>query len=193
MSYLNKDKYLTLKQSLVYLQAKRLGAIANCQDDLDEDWMVKSVVDKLEGIKKDYTQPFPELAGFQLPIDIATLRSSITRTINKEFTEQLSKLDNLDGLNELIFVCPNKKPIEDNIRGNTEAGNLFTINEGDITEIQALIHDISGYVRYYAESEGSEPLVYVLTVINFMEIVDYIFDLVNDNYSAVSINGKRES
>lgn len=193
MSYLNKDKYLALKQSLVYLQAKRLGAIANCQDDLDEDWMVKSVVDKLEGIKKDYTQPFPELAGFQLPIDIATLRSSITRTINKEFTEQLSKLDNLDGLNELIFVCPNKKPIEDNIRGNTEAGNLFTINEGDITEIQALIHDISGYVRYYAESEGAEPLVYVLTVINFMEIVDYIFDLVNDNYSAVSINGKRES
>lgn len=192
MSYFNKDRYLRLKQTLVFLQVTRLGAIVKGNDDISGQEIVNTLNVLIERIKDDVTYPEGNLEGMIVPLDIDDAWSAIFAMV-KDPENFLPKCSKIEQIEKLIFEYPVKRPLEDSVRENISNKQFWPISMVRVDDLKNMFRDAASTISYFGTRDTDIGLPKVLALVNLLETMEWIFDIINEYQTTVPTNDQSES
>lgn len=192
MSYFNKDRYLRLKQTLVFLQVTRLGAIVKGNDDISGQEIVNTLNVLIERIKDDVTYPEGNLEGMIVPLDIDDAWSAILAMV-KDPENFLPKCSKIEQIEKLIFEYPVKRPLEDSVRENISNKQFWPISMVRVDDLKNMFRDAASTISYFGTRDTATGLPKVLALVNLLETMEWIFDIINEYQTTVPTNDQSES
>lgn len=197
MTYANSDNYLLLKQMLVALKLKHLGGIVEVGNvEITKDG---ALTDKICGlialIEADFTMPYALLRDMPIHVDLSYMLSKMPMLHDIlpdecELKGSIPNIEDTKGLYTLIFECPDVDGYMAECRNRL---NSYTNTRKLAGEMVTAFTDALTRIRKWAEvSDDILPLPQILTLLNAVEVIDWIFAYTNDYYGVPENDLKRE-
>lgn len=182
MSYFNKDRYLLLKQKLVALQASRLqGVLVSNKKEIKQDDLVYSICRDLENLMKDFTVPHVLLEDVSIHFDLTKLEREIRSYLVQTKKGEVGRVS-AERLNDLIFEYPVFDKLREEFKQNCEFKMKFSESREHGSKLIGLTGELVTAIRRTAEDNKPLPLHVVVILANFLELIDWFFDYMNDQY-----------
>lgn len=192
MSYFNKDRYLLLKQKLVALQASRLqGVLVSNKKEIKQDDLVYSICRDLENLMKDFTVPHVLLDDVDVHFDLSKLECMIKSYLVQASAGDVGRVSS-ERLNDLIFEYPVFNKLEEELQSNVELKSKFSRSREKAGELIIITSELVTAIRRFTEDNKPLPLHVVVILINFLELTDWFFAHMNDQYRVVQVDVKSD-
>lgn len=182
---LNISQYLFLKQNLVILEAGFLKAVVSVDDlQLGTADLSNSIRTVVRDIEINITPPVALLELRKVNIDIKALDKSIRAFIKTAIGDHEYTTASQEKLAELI----NKYPLTGTaVAQAEELDTRYDYERGDVLDlmntVQKLIETVYDWPVDRIDGDGL-PLREILMCVNFIQMVDELFEYTNEKFGA---------
>lgn len=185
MMYLNKDKYLELKQKFVMLELTKLNAsLVTKETPIEFDDIKNGILSTIKSIDNEYTFPYSLMNVERTYIDFAEISDEIRRALEDHDNPEVVKIRKLgmsqDSLNEIIFERPIFNIFIDKFWGNVEHNNYYTINKFKVGGLVTVVGMLINRLKQITTSKDAHILSETLLMVNFLELIEGLLAFSND-------------
>lgn len=173
---LNHDLFLLLKQQLVIAELVSLNAAVKIDGiEVDINELEKSIVKLVTQIDQDMTPPIALLAGRKVKVDVRGLANELSDSLSRYYGGQGAC--NPERIAFLVHKCPRNDEVID-LCNLEEYANY---DKEDVTTLLVQVTRITDAVRGFRKA-NERSLGGLLVLVNFMQIVDMVFETTNERY-----------
>lgn len=184
MSYENKDKYLLLKQNLVFIELARLKASVSIKGESHDIRSIEgAIVNGLNDIETNFTTPTEMLENSPIYLDLCSEHHFVRgmlEPINSTDPRFKHIPQSPDDMHRVIFELPNFQNYIDKHAENLKNQSFFDqsrTNAGRLIEATGLAIRV---IRRWGEGRDHElKLGQILLLVNMVETVEWLFDFTN--------------
>ena len=184
MSYENKDKYLRVKQNLVFLELSRLNAAVSVKGESQDRRSIEgAIVNDLHDIECNFTEPTEMLENSPIYLDLCSEHHFVRgmmEPVNSTDPRYKHIPQTPDEMHNVIFNLPNFKPYVDMHAKNLKNQSFFDdsrVNAGRLIEASSLAVRV---IRRWAEGREHElKLGQILLLVNMVESIEWLFEFTN--------------
>lgn len=190
MTYMNRDRYLKLKQQLVCLEMINLKvslAFGPENTTVERSALITSISDTLIAIEQDYTVPYALLRDVKIGYDLKDMINSIrqmTRQNDRDSDcwEWIPQSMDTERLKKVIFEFPVFNIITNLSVDAEKSGEWFSNTRKKTGELIEVIDLGFKAIRQWLEGEYEIPFGQLLVLINMIELADWYCEFANDRY-----------
>ncbi|AEV89552.1 hypothetical protein OBP_115 [Pseudomonas phage OBP] len=194
MTYANSDNYLLLKQLLVALKLKHLGSIVEVGNiEITKDGgLTDKICELMATMEADFTLPYALLRDMPVHIDMYHILDRMPALHDTIITDDAMapSLDDKDGLYRLVFSAPDIEGFGIQAKGKLNSYSNTRLLAGRLVEAASL--GLTRVRKWAEKSDDPIPLTQMLTLLNAVEIIDWLFAYTNDYYGVPENDLKRE-
>ena len=179
---LNTNYYLLLKQQIVLFEAMVVKAAITVDGQrIELEQLRNAIKNNIERIGFDITPPIIMLEGKHVPLDVHCFIDEVGKTLERAINDEVDLNSDHTKVNDLIYRYPELQRFEEKLT-NTNPVQIpreLVICIMDLS--QRLLTTVSDWVsaRRY---EGRGSFQDMLVLINFVEMIDYLFEYTNEKF-----------